>query len=206
MKMRITGMILATDMASHNVHIEDFKNKIANLSIEKDKNNSHLLIDTEDTENLFKNQQSMLELMLHSSDFSTYTRKFETLHDWTYLLFEEFFHQGDIENDNDKGFSFLCDRATTNVAKSQPGFASFVVVPTWSIVTTILPGVDEALDRIKENLERWKTYEETEEDKKVYVRENLDHKVNPCDVRVISLLNQKDHSYFTDTKLQYSEV
>jgi len=53
--MRITGMILATDMASHNVHIEDFKNKIANLSIEKDKNNSHLLIDTEDTENLFKN-------------------------------------------------------------------------------------------------------------------------------------------------------
>ena len=76
---------------------------------------------------------------MHSSDFVTFTRKFDTLHDWTYLLFEEFFAQGDVEKENGKEISFLCDRITTNVASQQPGFASFIVMPTWKIVTTILP-------------------------------------------------------------------
>ena len=82
--------------------------------------------------------------MLHSCDFATFTRKFETLHDWTYLLFEEFFHQGDIEKDNGKEIAFLCDRATVNVAESQPGFVNFIVSPTWKVVATIMPNVDEA--------------------------------------------------------------
>ena len=45
LRMRITGMILATDMAAHNSHVEAFKNKIQHKGIKKEKNNGHLLVD-----------------------------------------------------------------------------------------------------------------------------------------------------------------
>jgi len=92
-RMRITGMILATDMAGHAGHIAAFENKIKSKGITKEKNNSHLLLEmNSEGSDQFKQQQDMLEFLLHSCDFATFTRKFETLHDWTYLLFEEFFN------------------------------------------------------------------------------------------------------------------
>ena len=119
---------------------------------------------------------------MHSSDFANFTRKFDTLHNWTYLLFEEFFNQGDIERDNGKDIAFLCDRTTVNVAEQQPGFASFIVIPTWKIVSTILPNADEAYQRIEQNLQTWKSYQETDQDKKVYLNEEKKNKVLILDI------------------------
>ena len=119
---------------------------------------------------VFKNQQDILEFLLHACDFAPSTRKFETLHNWTYLLFEEFFHQGDVEKDNGKEIAFLCDRATINVAEQQPGFANFIVIPTWKLVATILPNIDEAYQRVEQNSLQWATYQETDDDRKVYLR------------------------------------
>ena len=149
MRIRITGMILATDMANHNAHIDVYKNKIQHNGIKMENNNGSLLIDGEENQDVFKNQQDMLEFMVHSSDFVSFTRKFDTNHDWTYLLFEEFFNQGDMEKENEKEIYFLCDRTTTIVAKTQPGFASFIVIPTWDIIRTILPNINEAFQRIE---------------------------------------------------------
>ena len=119
---------------------------------------------------VFKNQQDILEILLHASDFAPSTRTFETLHDWTYLLFEEFFHQGDVEKDNAKEIAFLCDRATINVAQQQPGFMNFIVIPTWKVVSTVLPLVDGVYQRVLQNQKQWTTYEETDNDRKVYLR------------------------------------
>ena len=91
--------------------------------------------------------------------------------EWTYLLFEEFFVQGDNEKQQQLPISMLCDRETTNVAKSQPGFINFVVLPLYQIVGQILPVVsqkDGCIDTLKQNCERWQKYEETEEDKEIY--------------------------------------
>ena len=77
-----------------------------------------------------------------------------------------------MERDNGKEIAFLCDRATVNVAAAQPGFAEFVVIPTWRIVTTILPDVDDAFTRIEQNLATWKEYEETKNDKRVYKKKS----------------------------------
>lgn len=54
---------------------------------------------------------------MHSCDISQLTRKFETVKAWTYLLFEEFFEQGDLEKKAGGPASFLCDRETTIIAK-----------------------------------------------------------------------------------------
>lgn len=40
----------------------------------------------------------------------------------------------------------LCDRKTTNVAKSQLGFIDFVVVPYFEGLTKILPKMQFAVD------------------------------------------------------------
>lgn len=63
-----------------------------------------------------------MEMCLHSCDVSNPSRTFKTVKDWTYLLFEEFFMQGDLEKEKNLPVSMLCDRTTTHVAKSQPGF------------------------------------------------------------------------------------
>lgn len=45
----------------------------------------------------FKNQQIIMDLLIHSADISQQCRPFEIVKEWTYLLFEEFFDQGDLE-------------------------------------------------------------------------------------------------------------
>ncbi len=60
----------------------------------------------------------VLELCVHASDISFLSRTLEASKTQAYGLFEEFFVQGDIEAEKGLPISFLCDRATTNVAKN----------------------------------------------------------------------------------------
>lgn len=38
-----------------------------------------------------------MDLLVHSADVSQQCRPFEVVKEWTYLLFDEFFDQGDLE-------------------------------------------------------------------------------------------------------------
>jgi len=60
---------------------------------------------------------------------------------WTYLLYDEFFAQGDREEQLGLPISFLCDRKTTNIPKSQPGFIDFIVTPIFTSISEFLPGM-----------------------------------------------------------------
>jgi len=67
--------------------------------------------------------------------------------------------------------SMLCDRKSTNVAGAQPGFINYVTMPLFTTMSAFVPGLAAeggALATMKSNLETWKSYVETEEDKKVY--------------------------------------
>jgi hypothetical protein len=57
-----------------------------------------------------------MDLVIHAADISQQCRTFDLAHEWTYLLFEEFFIQGDLEKQKELPISMLCDRNTTNVA------------------------------------------------------------------------------------------
>lgn len=86
---------------------------------------------------------------MHACDVSQQTRSFETCEKWTYLLFEEFFHQGDLEKDMGYEISRLCDRVKdANVPSSQPGFINFIAMPTWNCMVRLLPEADENLKNI----------------------------------------------------------
>ena len=64
--------------------------------------------------------------------------------------------------------SFLCDRETTRVAKEQPGFCNYIVIPIWNLVSTIMPQTEVAAYRALENVVNWQQHEETEEELEVY--------------------------------------
>ena len=92
--------------------------------------------------------------------------------EWTYLLFQEFFEQGDMEKEQGLPLSMLCDRDNTNVAATQPGFINFVTFPLFNTLSNIIPGLSKecgCIDIIKDNKTRWTDYQETDEDKKVYL-------------------------------------
>ena len=55
---------------------------------------------------------------MHGADVSSQVRPFDVAKEWTYLLFDEFFRQGDLEKDMRLPVSFLCDRETTVVPKT----------------------------------------------------------------------------------------
>ena len=50
--------------------------------------------------------------------------------------------------------SYLCDRYTTNAAKSQIGFIDFIVQPTFDIIKQFLPNID--VSHIELNQSKWK--------------------------------------------------
>lgn len=69
--------------------------------------------------------------------------------------------------------SFLCNRATTNVPKMQPGFMNGVVLPLWTVIAEVMPGMGEYVEAAKNNVKLWEAYEENEEDKRVYKTKSL---------------------------------
>ena len=71
--------------------------------------------------------------------------------EWAYLLFDEFFDQGDLERDAGLPIQFLCDRETTNVASSQPGFINFITIPLWTVLAEVMPGIRDFVDGAREN-------------------------------------------------------
>ena len=90
------------------------------------------------------------------------------VHEWTYLLYEEFFQQGDKEKELGLPVKLLFDREIANIPKMQPGFINGVSIPLWSALVEVMPNMADHIQAFKENVNKWKNYEETEKDKKSY--------------------------------------
>ena len=58
----------------------------------------------------------------------------------------------------------LCDRYTTNFAKSQIGFLNFVINPYFNILTSIIPKMSELTREIGANVEIYKTMVDEQEE------------------------------------------
>lgn len=77
----------------------------------------------------------IMELLLHSSDLSNCVKPWAIHSKSASLLLEEFFRQGDLEKSMGCPVSPLCDRRTTNIPQSQIGFITYIIEPTYAILT-----------------------------------------------------------------------
>jgi len=91
--------------------------------------------------------------------------KTTALHEqWTMLICEEFFRQGDLEKAAGLPVSMFCDRETTNIAKSQSGFLKNLVLPLFEALNTPLVStrIQEAcIEQIHYNLAAWNVKSKT---------------------------------------------
>ncbi|XP_044744067.1 calcium/calmodulin-dependent 3',5'-cyclic nucleotide phosphodiesterase 1-like isoform X3 [Chrysoperla carnea] len=115
----VIDMVLATDMSFHFQQLKNMKNLISLAEPTVDKSKA-------------------VSLVLHCCDISHPAKEYDLHHRWTMLLLEEFFRQGDKEQELGLPFSPLCDRNNTLVAESQIGFIEFIVEPSLSVCSDML--------------------------------------------------------------------
>ena len=151
-RRRMIGNILATDMANHGKIMTVIKSKIS-LNMAENKSTFELLSGNEKTK--FEEQQSLFDFMLHSADLAHNCKQFNISLKWVELLSEEFWLQGDKEKSMNLPVSFLCDRDSYDIPKSQIGFIKGFIIPTYETLINAFPTLDYTLKNAKTNLHRW---------------------------------------------------
>ena len=156
-RKRIVECVLATDMAKHVKEVAQLKIKLENYINSKNNNDSYLvnLIRGTTEESKFDRQQEVLNFFIHCADISNPAKLPEICHMWTDLVLKEFFAQGDLEKKSNLPISFLCDRSTTNIPKSQIGFINNIVTPCFNLLQQIAPKLKFFMENLKRNSEYW---------------------------------------------------
>jgi len=131
--------------------------KFLELDIES-KNINNYVIQSNQTK-VFDLQQDFLNFLIHSSDVSNPSKDLSVYSIWTKLVIQQFFNQGDLEKAENLPISYLCDRTTTDVGKSQVGFINFIVMPLFQTMSFYLPSIIIFEENVKKNLEYFKNVE-----------------------------------------------
>jgi len=108
----------------------------------------------------------VLCMILHSCDVSHPAKSWPLHKEWTARCMEEFFKQGDMEQELGLDFSPLCDRQNTVVPQSQMGFIDFIVSPTFDVcgdmINLVLDQQEDQANKpwvevLEENKESWQS-------------------------------------------------
>ena len=134
-------LILSTDMAKHFQYI-DMSSDLHNAG--RDWHESQ------------QDRVLIMQLIIKIADISNVARKFEIADQWCAILCEEFFRQGDLERAQGMEYSSpMNDRMHLDKAKSQIGFYKNVCLPLFEITSSIVHGMDDVVDQVKSNLDKW---------------------------------------------------
>ncbi len=153
-RKRMIDMVLATDMSFHSRIIALMKNRVENNNI-KNGENSDKIVNKNNIDNLFNEQQEVLNYLIHIGDISHSTKSFELTYKWTCLLCEEFWRQGDEEKEKGFNVNFLFDRNNIDIGRNQVGFIKGIIIPSFDILVNFLPEMSYYFDNIKLNLCKW---------------------------------------------------
>jgi len=135
----VINAVLGTDMTKHSKYVSDTQMKLY-------KDND-----------LSKEKEFIIGVLLHLADLSNTCRPFEVSEKWAVLVNQEFFEQGDLERVMGFEVSVFCDRFAVNIAKSQVGFMNGVMLPFIVPLCREVPGLRFLHKNLKDNLRIWST-------------------------------------------------
>lgn len=158
-RKRLIGAILATDMAKHTSEVSRLRSLVEAKGVSNGNNVQDLLDKTSST-SLFESQQFLIDVSLHSCDLGNPARPFEICKEWTYLLMDELWNQGDVEKRVGLPVSFLCDRNKVNVLQAQQSFIAGIILPLMDVVREVMPGMGYLADQARKNRDSWRELEE----------------------------------------------
>lgn len=155
LRKRIISLILSTDMSQHAKILGVFKNKVQNYLMNKANSDSYLDFIPKDSQTVFDDQQQILDYLIHTADLAHNSKRFKISYKWSNLLMEEFWLQGDKEKEMGLPVSFLCDRTTADIPKSQIGFIKGIITPMFEVLVNLFPTLSFMMDEIEKNVEEW---------------------------------------------------
>lgn len=149
----LINMVLATDMAKHAQAKSDLDQFVVDTDdIDKDEGKSVL-----QKQKALESDMFLLSAALHAADISNPTKPRTFMLQWTHLILQEFWQQGDIEKQRGFPISPLCDREAglKSVAKGQLGFINFVVQPFFVSMTKLIPETEACMAHLQETKVFW---------------------------------------------------
>ena len=171
-RKRMIELVLATDMSFHSRIIALMKNRVENNNIKEGKN-CEKIINKEKNDNIFNEQQDVLNYLIHIGDLSHSSKQFDITYKWSYLLSEEFWRQGDEEKEKGFSINFLFERSNTDVPRNQVGFMKGIIIPSFEILVDFLPELNYYWDNVNKNLNQWielADKNQSEREKKQYLK------------------------------------
>ena len=148
-RKRMISEILATDMFFHKKIIETTKSKAHQIKQDK------FEFINNDKDSIKAEQQNFLDYFIHAADLGHNSKLFKISIKWVELLSKEFWLQGDKEKSLGISVSFLCDRLSTNVPKGQVNFLTAFILPTFSLMTSMFPGLSFTQKNVENNIKEW---------------------------------------------------
>ena len=146
LRKRIICEILSTDMKIHSKVLSVIKSKLIN---------PNKILISKDSKNIFEEQQSIFNFIVHCADISHNAKSFNISLKWVKLLSLELWKQGDKEKEKKLPISFLCDRNNFDIPKSQIGFIKGFIIPTFDVLTEIFPSLLFLKNNAFNNLKIW---------------------------------------------------
>ena len=97
---------------------------------------------------------------MHTADISNPAKPLKVCLQWTELVMEEFFRQGDLEAKLGMPISPFYDREKTSTAQCQMGFINVLVKPLFAEFTALLgePATSDCYGPLEGNLTGWETH------------------------------------------------
>ena len=162
-RKKMISEILATDMAIHGKILNNIRSKIPDHLLQEKNDNKNdnkikkfeLISDINNEETTNEEKQALFDYFIHSADLGHNTKIFDISLKWVELLSNEFWLQGDKEKKMNLNISFLCERDTTNVPKSQVGFIGGFIIPTYNFLVIMFPTLGYTVENAKNNLNKW---------------------------------------------------
>jgi len=142
----VIQLVLATDMKYHFEHYTKFKTKVS----------SETFVPGCDREDV----KFLLAVSMHTADIANPAKPLKVCLQWTELVMEEFFRQGDLEAKLGMPISPFYDREKTSTAACQMGFINVLVKPLYAELTSLLgeAASTECFGCLEENLRGWETH------------------------------------------------
>lgn len=111
----------------------------------------------DDRQTILDNNQrlSFMKILLHAADISNTVRSWPISKQWSDLIVQEFFRQGDEEKLNSLTVSPGMDRDLATQASISLKFGDYVVKPYFEALTGLLPGARKFINTLEENRAEW---------------------------------------------------
>lgn len=144
-------------------------------------------------------RQMMCQIILHAADISNPLRPWPVCRNWSTLVCQEFFRQGDEEKKHGLPVSPNMDRDCVTQMMVGMQFGDYIVGPFFELFATLFPRADTLVQQLKQNRIEWQNMEDENGEKttSTTATKNADHRTAKVSSAASSATSLSQHSAAT---------